>query len=406
MKKKLLIVITACLMCMTLTGCSLFPFNLIKKMTKDPKEETVTENTEDYPVDEGYDNGTGDEYPLDGGYDDGTGDEYPLDGGYDDGTGDTYPTDEYPTDDGSLSGETEPVPPAQDVNVRPAEWASVQWEPYSNAYFTLNVPSGWKVDWNGNAQRMAWMATSPDGKIGVSNIDHNYAAKAKNMQQTLGMNMTLKKGTVKEYFKKMYADTTDYFKVKNSCVPADKDQLQALRPDKAIRDYQSLYATFSENGWEGEGIYSAVIMDSQDIYIRGMNYGIWEINGTFTEWSPLGELINWQPVLAQMLQSFNYTDYYIQEWRSYMNSNDTPTSSVNDEDPVMEAFEERSRSDTIIQEKRSDMIGEYERVYDNDTGEIYRAYNGFLDDIGDQNKYTPITDDQYTEGYVGWIDKD
>ena len=79
---------------------------------------------------------------------------------------------------------------------------------------------------------------------------------------------------------------------------------------------------------------------------------------------------------------------------------------MNDNDPVMEAFEERSLSDTIIQEKRSDMIGEYERVYDVDTGNIYRAYNGFLDDIGDQNKYIPITDNQYAEGYVGWIDKD
>jgi hypothetical protein len=51
------------------------------------------------------------------------------------------------------------------------------------------------------------------------------------------------------------------------------------------------------------------------------------------------------------------------------------------------------------------MLGEYERVYDNNTGEIYRAYNGFLDDMGDQNRYTPITDNQYTEGYKGWIDK-
>ena len=31
---------------------------------------------------------------------------------------------------------------------------------------------------------------------------------------------------------------------------------------------------------------------------------------------------------------------------------------------------------------------------------------GFLDDIGDQSRFTAITDSQYTEGYVGWIDKD
>ncbi|MBQ3988609.1 MAG: hypothetical protein II629_07605, partial [Ruminococcus sp.] len=49
--------------------------------------------------------------------------------------------------------------------------------------------------------------------------------------------------------------------------------------------------------------------------------------------------------------------------------------------------------------------GGYERVYDKETGNIYRAYNGFLDDIGDQSRYTPITDNQYAEGYDGWIDK-
>ncbi len=54
----------------------------------------------------------------------------------------------------------------------------------------------------------------------------------------------------------------------------------------------------------------------------------------------------------------------------------------------------------------SDMIGEYERVYDNESGKIYRAYNGFLDDLGaGQSRFTPITDPQYAEGYSGWIEK-
>ena len=55
----------------------------------------------------------------------------------------------------------------------------------------------------------------------------------------------------------------------------------------------------------------------------------------------------------------------------------------------------------------ADMIGEYERVVDNETGDIYRAYNGFLDDIGsEQTRYSQITDSQYAEGFVGWIDRD
>ena len=47
----------------------------------------------------------------------------------------------------------------------------------------------------------------------------------------------------------------------------------------------------------------------------------------------------------------------------------------------------------------------YERVVEKDSGRVYRAYNGFLDDMGDQTRYTPISDPQYGDGYVGWIDK-
>ena len=278
----------------------------------------------------------------------------------------TFPEiDDYPKNTIPVPELTElPTAPAvQEVNVRPAEWASVQWEPYSSPYFTLKIPSGWQVEWQGDANQLAWRAVSPDGKIGFFNQDHAYAAKG------------------------------------------NKDVIQAIRPYTAIRDYQALYATFKENGWEGEGVYSAVIMDSKDVVVRGANYGAWEINCICTQWAPAGTLVNWAPVIDTIAKSFQYTDLYIQQWQQIAQSVTEPKSTVSDNDPVMEAFEERSKSDTIIQEKRSDMLEEYERVYDNNTGEIYRAYNGFLDDMGDQNRYTPITDNQYTEGYVGWIDK-
>ena len=119
------------------------------------------------------------------------------------------------------------------------------------------------------------------------------------------------------------------------------------------------------------------------------------------------ELKNWLPVFVQMMKSFNYTQEYIYAWQQANSTTSTPDSGSGSTDDVLQAFEERSEQDTIIQEKRSDMIGEYERVYDNDSGKIYRAYNGFLEDIGgsNQSRFTPITDHQYTEGFSGWIDK-
>ena len=290
--------------------------------------------------------------------------------------------------------------------VSPAEWSALEWEQYSNVYFTLTVPRGWKVDWRGNAQQLYWRVFKPDESVGVSNLDHRYAAKDLRYMQMGATDMYLAEGTVREFFETAYSNSADYFTVKNSVVPDNKAALQAVRPYTPIRDCQSLYAVFKENGMEGEGVYSAVVMESRDVWGGGMNYGLWEINCIYTEWAPLGSLVNWQPALSVIAKSFSYTPYYVQEWRSVFGTSSSPEGQTNVGDSVLEAFEERSEADTTLQEKTSDMIGEYERVVDNETGNIYRAYNGFLDDIGsEQTRYSPITDSQYAEGFVGWIDK-
>lgn len=306
------------------------------------------------------------------------------------------------SDEGSSAEDTAPV----SANIRKADWENITWTQYSSPYFTLTVPEGWNVDWSGNAERLYWTVGTADGNVGIENQDHVYAAKDPSSMQMTGVEIYLAQGTVPEFFNTVVGSKQDTFEVKNSCVPSNKEILQSIRPTTPIRDYQSLYVNYTKDGFEGEGIYSAVIMESKDVVAGGINYGMWEINCVYTEHTPLGELVNWQPVLTTIAQSFTYTQQYINEWQSLAGSNDTPSNSVNDTDPVVQAFEERSKEDTIIQEKRSDMIGEYERVVDNDSGDIYRAYNGFLDDIGtEQKKYSAITDQQYLEGYKGWIDK-
>ena len=321
-------------------------------------------------------------------------------------------TSESCADEDKAPSESVPEPteqsgqPFSDYRVTPAEWTGVEWEQYQNVYFTLTIPKGWQVEWQGNAQQLYWRVTQPEGTVGLSNLDHRYAAKDINYMQMGTTDMYLSEGTVREFFETAYANSAEYFTVKNSTVPGNMAQLQAVRPNTPIRDYQSLYAVFKENGMEGEGIYSAVVMESPDVWSAGMNYGMWEINCIFTEWAPLGALVNWQPVLSFIAQSFQYTPYYVQEWRSVVSTDASPEGQNNIGDDVLEAFEERSLDDTIRQEQISDMIGEYVRVVDNETGDIYRAYNGFLDDIGsDQTRYAPITDAQYAEGFVGWIDR-
>ena len=70
----------------------------------------------------------------------------------------------------------------------------------------------------------------------------------------------------------------------------------------------------------------------------------------------------------------------------------------------MNAWENRQKSYNIMSQKQSDAILGYERVYDTDTGEIYKAYNGFTDDY-QGNRYKSITDNMYTEKTSGYIEK-
>ena len=301
-----------------------------------------------------------------------------------------------------------PTQPANvQANVRLGEWANIEWEQFSCPYFTLTVPKGWQVNYDGDLNFISFNVTNPSQQlVGMTYRDRGNVNKSFEGAQLQGASFYFDQGTVQDYYEKFFQNSTEYFTVKNTTVPNDLQGIQAARPNDAISDYRTLYAQFKQNGLEGEGLYSALIFYGDDVYMNGANYGMWEVDFASLQWAPIGELANWLPVYTQIRQSFAYTQDYIAAVQQSIASSSSISSNLSNNDVIVEAFEERSLQDTIIQEKRSDMIGEYERVYDNDTGNIYRAYNGFLDDIGtDQKKYTPITDNQYADGFVGWIDK-
>ena len=65
----------------------------------------------------------------------------------------------------------------------------------------------------------------------------------------------MESGNLEDLFKIMFSNSAESFDVVSSCVPADYDRLQSLRPNDPIRDYRSLYAKFTTNGKKGEGLY-------------------------------------------------------------------------------------------------------------------------------------------------------
>lgn len=71
---------------------------------------------------------------------------------------------------------------------------------------------------------------------------------------------------------------------------------------------------------------------------------------------------------------------------------------------ITEGWANRQISYDTISQKQSDATLGYEHVYDTETNEIYKAYNGFTDDYTG-SKYQAVTDDMYSSPISGYIEK-
>ena len=178
-----------------------------------------------------------------------------------------------------------------------------------------------------------------------------------------------------------------------------------------------LRASFKDSsGNEGEGIFTAYVYDAGTYYvseniISGKQIDIYYLNvydAIFIS-APKDELINWEESLNTIASSLEFTDSFIsgfnQEQDAVMNNFQSIRSIGNQiSDGIMDSWEKRSNSYDIMSQKQSDATLGYERVYDTETGDIYKAYNGFTDDY-DGERYKSITEDMYTKKTSGYIEK-
>ena len=112
-------------------------------------------------------------------------------------------------------------------------------------------------------------------------------------------------------------------------------------------------------------------------------------------------------MLSRSLGSIDYSQEFVSYAMAQSDQTVTTSQQLSQaadamQDSIMSSWENRNRSQDIMSQKQSDATLGYERVVDVETGEIYKAENGFTDWY-DGERYKPITDDQYTEGVAGEI---
>ena len=311
-------------------------------------------------------------------------------------------------------------------------------EDYSTSEFSMKKPQGWKVETGGTGMYYAIKVYDPNetnnqiflmlkmqpllkSTAGKAFWQNYYKLSGNNSQYKVFADaVVLEKPTTEGFYQK-FNDITTYMNNIESTLATfkfpkytnftvnEKFESSASMKAHAI-DSKVLRATFTgDNNKDGEGLFMASVVNFGNQYTNGIDILYYMVYDIMAITSNKDMFINYEDILTKCINSIEFTDSYVKKTIDDGNAQTKRALELNASvqkafDSYMSAWERRNKTYDIMSQKQSDATLGYERVYDTDTGEVYKAYNGFTDDY-DGSKYKSITDDMYTTGISGYIEK-
>ena len=317
--------------------------------------------------------------------------------------------------------------PDKNIKIAKSKASQIEFEDYSINEFSIKKPKGWKVDTIGDYIHYTIKVYDPNNPayqffLNMKTEGYNKSEAAKRWQQKYYPNNPFAKASViatknTEGFYKIFNDLGTLNNTNTFTFPTLTDFTVIDNLGKASLGGDMLRATFKDaNGKEGEGIFTAYVYDVGPYYvleniISGKKIDIQYLNvyDAIFITAPKDEFIDWQDTLNTICSSLKFTDTFINGFNQQQDAvmkNFQQIRAIGNEisDGIMDSWNKRNTSFDIMSQKQSDATLGYERVYDTETNEIYKAYNGFTDDY-DGERYKPITDDMYSKKTSGIIEK-
>lgn len=297
-----------------------------------------------------------------------------------------------------LPGNAAPLTEAdKNIKVTAGEWTNIEWVPYNHQYVNMQIPKGWTAEvtdlYLGGQTGSGTLVVvkDPTSTVALSYMDF----------ATIYSSL-MKETTVESFFRDAVAGNSNGEILNFTATSKFQSESQKAfaQSNSAVLDASVLTANWKSNSknMDMEGIYSGCVESS-----LGM-YGMYTIVSPISMDVPKGTMANWSGVLTKIMSSIQWTPACTARYQAGASISNSSGSS-GDSSPIMEAWENRNKSEDIISQKRSDATLGHERVQDKTTGDIYMANNGFYQQyssLGGQ-RYVPITDDMYTQGYVGYL---
>lgn len=303
---------------------------------------------------------------------------------------------------------------------------------YDGGFFSLNLPAGWVIETTGEYTLFGFHAYDPN--IPERQIffycKHHPLLKSMDAQRTFQSYADMV-GSYDPYLYHQWADTpvlleptTDYFFYiyndynnflnnygLNHQLPVMNDiSILEKYPNNTPTAFNTLdnsivrASFYSANGVECEGLMAGQVVNyGTDTYsVPGVDmgtYAVYNCNGVI---APAGEFNELREQLMACLASFNFTEEYVRQAQQNAAEETSAILAMSRQmqaacDSYNAAWSARQTSYDIISQKNSDATLGYDRLYDPDTGEVYRSELGFYDSYD-------INRDQYNNPNLQIID--
>ena len=313
------------------------------------------------------------------------------------------------------------------VKIRQIETKSLKYVEYNNGLVKLKVPEGWKVDVLGDYIHYTVKAYDPNNPtyqffFNLKTEGYNKSEAAKAWQKKFYPNEIFAKNPVistknTEGFYKIFNELGPLNNTSTFTFPTITDFTVVEKLGKGLVGGDVLRATFKDqDGNDAEGLFSAYVYDVGPHYVsedflsaKQVDIQYLNVYDTIFITAPKDEFINWEEPLSIIASSLEFSETFLNGFNKQQDAVMKNFQNVRNicnqiTDGIIDSWEKRNASFDIMSQKQSDATLGYERVYDTKTGEVYKAYNGFTDDY-DGKRYKTITDDMYTKGISGYIEK-
>ena len=314
------------------------------------------------------------------------------------------------------------------LRIRPAEAAHVKFVKYRDpsGYFTMDVPFGWKVK----------TGLKPEGKIDlISYAITAYDPKRPERELYFCLNIAfgLKSAEARNWYIRSYGPKSYFAQMPVLPKLSTAGFFTAMGPFYGYRQFTVLESLgksalggdvvvaecTTTSGRRVQGLYHAVVsgMMKQPVQVNPFNARAGMVDvGPVTEFSilsetaPKEEFVDWQPVLDRCFASIVFTPAFHQQrrdaWARVMGTSKYIMQTADSiRGMIMDSYRRRNATYDVLSQKRSDATLGYERVQDTETGEFYRAENGFTDWYKG-TRYRPATSNAAyltpVSGYINW----